>query len=185
MTRGCSELYQIWCSWRTRCVGREWPHLSSIYGGVEEMACINALICCGQWRGTKFYIFIQKVNCRLLEQLTCTKYNYCIKKNVKTHRKSKFIISGTPYIGIVATIYILSNIFASCEVKDNVDGPPRGIISSGGQRETSMDKDGVMMPLLSPRGDKDVIDIIGPPSPSPGPSVVLYSPSSWASWLIR
>jgi hypothetical protein len=38
------------------------------------------------------------------------------KNRKKNHRKSKFIVSGTPYcIGIVATIYFSSYIFASCD----------------------------------------------------------------------
>ena len=50
-------------------------------------------------------------------------------------------------------------------VKANVDGPPRGIFSSGGQKETHVDKDGVMAPSLSLWGDDNGIDIIGWPSP--------------------
>jgi len=45
-------------------------------------------------------------------------------------------------------------------VKANVDGPPRGIISSRGQKETRVDKDGVMAPSLSLWGDDNGIDII-------------------------
>ena len=45
-------------------------------------------------------------------------------------------------------------------MKANVDGPPRGIISSRGQKETRVDKDGVMAPSLSLWGDDNGIDII-------------------------
>ena len=57
--------------------------------------------------------FVPKIMCRLLDQLTCTKYNYYLN-TVKKQRKSKFFVSGTPYIGIVATINFSSKTFASC-----------------------------------------------------------------------
>ena len=51
-----------------------------------------------------------KIKLKRLQQLTCEYNKITVSKTRQQHSKNKFIVSGTAYIGIVATIYFLSKI---------------------------------------------------------------------------